>query len=62
MSFQNIEDLKKLSNLKKKDGETEVKFLIKKNSKTFTFFLKDKRKVNNELLNSLNLTENVVID
>ncbi len=62
LSFQNIEDLKKLSNLKKKDGETEVKFLIKKNSKTFTFFLKDKRKVNNELLNSLNLTENVVID
>ena len=34
-----------------------VKFLLDKNNKIHKFQLKDKRKVNNKLLNSLNLVE-----
>ncbi len=36
--------------------------LLDKDNKIHKFLLKDKRKVNNQLLNSLNLLENVVID
>ena len=36
--------------------------LLDKDNKIHKFQLKDKRKVNNQLLNSLNLHENVVID
>ncbi len=60
--FREIEDLKKLKDLSHINGETAVKVLLDKNNKIHTFQLKDKRKVNNQLLNSLNLTENVVIE
>ena len=57
-----IDDLYKLKNLSVKDGNTDVKILIDKNSKIYKFELKDKRKINNQLLNTLNLSENVVIE
>ena len=60
--FNNIEELKKIKNLNVKDGKTDVNILLDKDNKTHKFQLKDKRKVNNQLLNSLNLHENVVID
>ena len=60
--FKNVEDFLKLKNLSTKDGETEVKVLLNKNDKIHTFELKSRRKINNQLLNSLNLVENVVID
>ena len=60
--FNNIEELKKIKNLNVKDGKTYVNILLDKDNKIHKFQLKDKRKVNNQLLNSLNLLENVVID
>jgi len=60
--FKEINDLNKLENLSTKDGDTEVKILIDKDTKIFKFELKDKRKINNQLLNTLNLSENVVIE
>tara|TARA_B100000886_G_scaffold211781_1_gene146691 strand:- start:2911 stop:5649 length:2739 start_codon:yes stop_codon:yes gene_type:complete len=60
--FREIEDIKKLKGLSHINGETAVKVLLDKNNKIHTFQLKDKRKVNNQLLNLLNLNENVVID
>ena len=60
--FDNIEKLKKIKNLDIKDGKTDVNILLDKDNKIHKFQLKDKRKVNNQLLNSLNLLENVVID
>jgi len=58
--FNDIEDVNILKNLSSKDGETDVKILITKDKETVIFKLKDKRKVNNKVLNSLNLLENVV--
>ena len=60
--FKEIEDMKKLKGLSHINAETAVKVLLDKNNKIHTFQLKDKRKVNNQLLNLLNLNENVVID
>ena len=60
--FNNIEELKKIKNLNVKDGKTDVNILLDKDNKIHKFQLKDKRKVNNQVLNSLNLLENVVID
>ncbi len=60
--FNNIEELKKIKNLNVKDGKTYVNILLDKDNKIHKFQLKDKRKVNNQLLNSLNLHENVEID
>ena len=42
--------------------KTGINILLDKDNKIHKFQLKDKRKVNNQLLNSLNLLENVVID
>ena len=60
--FKNIEDIKKLKNLSLKDGGTEIYINLDKNDKIHKFHLKDKRKVTNQLLNTLNLVKNVVID
>ena len=54
--------MQKIKNLKHENGFTEVKIILDKNDKIHTFSLKDKRKVNNELLNSLNLVENVLVE
>ena len=60
--FFNKEDLNKLNKLSVIDGETDVKIQLSENEKIHTFKLKSKRKVNNQLLNTLNLNENVIID
>ena len=60
--FQNIKELSKLKNLSLKKGETEVKFYLDRDSETLTFKLKNKRKINNNLLNTLELEKNVKID
>ena len=62
LKFNNINELKILSNLSKDDGETDIKILLDINENLLTFLLKDKRKVNNKLINSLNLEENIIID
>ena len=56
----NLADIDKLKSLSKKDGNTRVKILYKKDKEELIFELKDKRKLDNKLINLLNLTENVV--
>ena len=60
--FNNVDDLKRLKNLSTKDGETVVQILLNQSDKILKFRLKDKRKINNQLLNSLNLIENVDVE
>ena len=60
--FNKIDDIKKLKNLSHENAETEIKILFYRDDEIHKFQLKGKRKVNNQLLNSLNLVENVLID
>ena len=60
--FKNLNEFKKLKNLSLIGGETNIKILLSENDQIFTFSLKDKRKLNTQLLNTLNLVENVLID
>ena len=60
--FFNKKDFNKLNKLSTIGGETDVKIQLNENDKIHTFQLKSKRKVNNQLLNTLNLNENVIID
>ena len=61
-NFQNINDLSKLKNLSLNDAETSVKFYLKRDRETLIFKLKNKRKINNNLLNTLELEKNIEID
>ena len=60
--FRNVKEMLKIKTLSKKDADTEVEILLHKDNELMTFKLKDKRKVNNNLINSLKLNENVVFD
>ena len=60
--FNNIEDCKKIESLSSLKGETEVKILVVRENDMLTFELRDKRKIDNRLLNSLNLVENVLTE
>ena len=60
--FKNIEELKKIKKLSLKDGKTTVNIMLAKDNKIHKFHLQNKRKINNQLLNSLNLLENVEIE
>ena len=60
--FTNIKDIQKLKNLSPKEAETDVKILLEEGDKILKFQLKHKRKINNQVLNSMNLMENVLID
>ena len=52
----------KLKNLTSEDGQTEIRIFLDRNNKIHEFMLKNKRKVNNKLLYSLNLIENMIIE
>jgi len=60
--FKNFNDLYKLENLDKKNGETDVSVILDNDDEILTFKVKNRRKINNKLLNSLNLIENATID
>ena len=62
LKFNNINDFHKIRNLSSINGETEIYIIFDKDNKIHKFQLKNKRKVNNHLLNTLNLVENLVID
>ena len=62
LKFNNFDDLKIIKDLSKSDGETSVKLIIDNDNHLFSFYLKDKRKVDNKLLNSLDLVKNLEID
>ena len=57
-----IEDINMLKNLSNKNAETVVKIIVEEEDKLQIFQLKDKRKINNQLINSLNLYKNIVVD
>ena len=60
--FKDVKDLEILNKLSNKNAETDVKIILNKNKNKHIFHLKNKRKINYELLNLLNLVENIVID
>ena len=60
--FKDIEEIYKLKNISQLDGETEIKVIVENQEDVINFRLKNKRKVTHNLINSLNLTENVIID
>ncbi|OCW82515.1 DNA polymerase III subunit alpha [Pelagibacteraceae bacterium GOM-A5] len=62
LKFNNFDDLKIIKDISKSDGETSVKLIIDKDNHLFSFYLKDKRKVDNKLLNSLDLVKNLEIE
>ena len=59
--FKDFKDLIKLKKLNLKDGETEVKIYIESDDKSVKFQLKEKRKIDYNLLNILNLEKNIEI-
>ena len=60
--FNNYDDLKKIKKLSKIDANTDVKVILFNNKNNYIFKLRGKRKVSNNLINSLNLIENIVIE
>ena len=60
--FSDIDDLKKLQQVSLAEGNSEIKILLDKNNKIYTFLLKNTRKLDNRLLNTLDLLKYVVID
>ena len=60
--FDNLNELQKLKDLKTENAKTNVKVIFNTNNEILTFTLKNKRKINNQLLNSLNLMENVIAE
>ena len=59
-NFNNINEIKKLKGLNEANGETEVKITINNSNEIIRLKLKNSRKIDNNLLNSLNLMENVL--
>ena len=51
--IEKLENLKNFSNLISKKGNTNVKIVVKNNSKNLIFELSKKRKINPEILKSL---------
>ena len=62
LNFDNLNDINKLTKLEKKIDGTDIKVLIQIKNDILTFKLKDKRFINNKLLNSLNLVKNLIND
>ena len=60
--FKNMEEIQKIKKLNLKDGKTKVNIILDKDNKIHKFHLQNKRKINNQLLNTLNLLENVEIE
>ena len=60
--FNDINEIIKLKDLTSKDGETEVTIIFSEDKKIHTFRLKNKRMINYELINALNIRENVIIN
>ena len=57
-----FDELSKIKVLSKKDGKTQITFVISDEGNNYTFSLKDKRYIDNNLINSLNIRENIIID
>ena len=64
MNFKinNIDELTKLKKLNKEGGKTKITFQVSDDNNLYTFALKDKRNIDNNLINELNIRENIVVD
>ena len=60
--INSIEELTKLKSLSSKDGKTKITFQISDNHNNYTFILKDKRNIDNNLINELKIRENILLD
>ena len=60
--FDNIKDFEIIKSLSSENGETDVTILLDKDEKIHKFNLKNKRKVDIQLLNTLDLAEKVVLE
>ena len=60
--INSIEELTKLKSLSRKDGKTKITFQISDNHNNYTFILKDKRNIDNSLINELKIRENILLD
>ena len=60
--FRNLNELNILNKLSTEKGETDVVIHLDKEDERLILKLKNKRKIDNKLINSLNLVENVIID
>ena len=60
--INSIEELTKLKSLSRKDGKTKITFQISDNHNNYTFILKDKRNIDNNLINELKIRENILLD
>jgi len=60
--IDNLEDLKKIKSLSKKNGKTKIYFKISDKNNSYYFSLKEKRFIDNKLINQLKMNENLLID
>ena len=60
--INSLVELKKLKILDKKDGKTKISFEITDKDNIYTFSLSEKRYIDNNLINKLNIRENIMID
>ncbi len=57
-----IEELSKLKKLTKEGGKTKITFQISDDQNDYTFALKDKRNIDNNIINELELRKNIVLN
>ena len=60
--IKDFNELSKINSLSKKNGKTKVYFEIEDNKNYYIFSLKDKRYIDNTLINKLKIRENIIID
>ena len=60
--IKDIKDLDKLKSLDKVEGKTSISLEIEKDEKVYYFLLKDKRKVDQNIVNSMNKDDNIKIN
>ncbi len=60
--FSSLDELKKIKNISKVDGKTKVKIKLSIENKKLTFDLKEKRKIDDNTINTLNLRENISVE
>jgi len=58
--INSFEELKKLKSLNKMDGKTKITFQISDENNNYTFSLKYKRNIDNNLINELKIRENLL--
>ena len=61
IKIQNLEGIKKINELKLKNGNTKIYIDVEMDKKALTFQLKDNRKIDHKMLNLLRNEKNIEI-